>query len=196
MLLMAARKQTTLRQLWWMDVKAQRVWIEITRRESKDIGVDINNRSSEFLRQLQIAKKGDKVLHWNSRLGYFVGVSTIKDSKPIKIGTNKGLKLSGFIQFPEDTITLEQIRSQWKLVKEIHDKHFIYRQSLYFPFIPYGSWKSLRPRQTYIAIAPPELVNLLGSIYMQHSKPGLSKRWESFGLSKGSLPAIAKTRKN
>jgi len=183
---MAAIKQKAQRELWWKQAKAQRVWIEITRRPDKDIGVDINNRSTEFLKHLQIAKKGDKVLHWNSKRGCFVGISTIKDSKPRKFGTNMGLELSGFIPFPQDTLTLHQIRSQWKLVKEIHNEHFIYGQALYFPFIPYGSnsWKSLRPRLTYLAIAPPKLVNLLGGIYREHTKPNSSKKWESFGISR------------
>ena len=57
---MTAIKQKAQRELWWKQAKAQRVWIEITRRPDKDIGVDINNRSTEFLKHLQIAKKVTK----------------------------------------------------------------------------------------------------------------------------------------
>ena len=194
---MAAKEQKAQLEMWWKNPKAQRVWIEITRRPDADIGADINNDSTEFLKHLQIAKKGDKVLHWNSRRGHFVGVSTVKNSKPIKIGTNKGLELSNHIPFPEDNLNLEQIRNQWKLVKAIHDKHFIDRKTLYFPFMPYGApgWKKLRPRLAYLTIAPPELVNLLGAIYQASVKSKSSKKWKSFGISNEKLPTISKTRK-
>ena len=195
MSIMAAKKQDIQSELWWKQESTQRVWIEITRRPNDDIGADIRHNTSQVLKLLAIAKKGDKVIHWDSKRGCFVGISTISDSKPRKIGGDTGLLLSEFFQFPKETLTLDQIRDQWKLVKEIHDEYFIQGEPLYFPFAPYRSWKTLQPRLTYLAIAPLKLVNLLGAIYKQQAEPGLSRSWESFGMPKGSLPVIAKAKR-
>jgi len=194
---MVTKKQRPHTELWWKQEKAQRVWIEITRRPNDDIGVDIRHNTTQVLKLLKIAKKGDKVIHWDSKRGCFVGISTINDSKPRKIGEDMGLELSNFVQFPKGVLTLEQIRSQWKLIKEIHDEQVIQGQTLYFPFIPYGSskWKSLRPRLAYLALAPPKLVNLLGSIYKQRTELSSSRNWASFGIPTGPLPPITKAKK-
>lgn len=193
MWIVARTKQRTHYELWWKQENAQRVWIEITRRH--EIGRDINHNTTTALKLLKIMKKGDKVIHWNSRLGYFVGVSTIKDTKPKKIDNGIGRLLSDFTEFPAGTLTLEHIRSQWKLVKEIRDAEFIQGQALYFPFAPYGSrkWKSLRPMFGYLAIAPPELVNLFGTIYKQQADPELSRTWKSYGVPTGKLPTLPKS---
>ncbi len=192
---MASTMENIESEPWWKCDKAQRVWIEITRRPNDDIGADIRHNTTQVLKLLPVAKKGDKVMHWDSKRGCFVGVSTINDSKPRKIGYDMGLRLSNFIQFPKGTLTLEQIRDQWKLVREIHDEHFIQGQTLYFPFAPYRTWKTLIPRLTYLSIAPPKLVNLFGAIYMHHIEPQLSQTWESFGFSQKSLPIITKAKK-
>jgi hypothetical protein len=107
-----------------------------------------------------------------------------------------GLLLSDFTQFPKGILTLEQIREQWKLIKEIHDEFSVPGESLYFPFAPYGSdgWKALRPRLAYLAIAPPLLVDVLGAIYKQHAEPYTSQPWEAFKVSNGLLPKITKTK--
>ena len=184
-------------ELWWQRETAQRVWIEITRRPNDDIGVDLRHDTTQVLKLLKIVKKGDKVIHWDSKRGCFVGVSTVRDSKPRKIGADTGVLLSNFIQFPKAILTLEQIRSQWRLIKKIHDAEFIQGESLYFPLIPYGAdkWKSLRPRLAYLAIAPPELVNVFAAIYKQQFDPRLSPTWESYGIPTESLPSITKLKK-
>ena len=183
-------------ELWWREETAQRIWIEITRRPNDDIGSDIRHNTEQVRLLLEIAKKGDKVIHWDSKRGCFVGISTINDSKPRKIGDDMGLLLSDFTQFPKGILTLEQIREQWKLVKEIHEKFSVPGESLYFPFAPYGSggWKALRPRLAYLAIAPPSLVDVLGAIYKQHAEPSTSQPWEAFGVSTGLLPKITKAK--
>lgn len=183
-------------ELWWKQESAQRIWIEITRRPNDDIGLDIRHNTKQVRLLLQIAKKGDKVIHWDSKRGCFVGISTINDTKPRKIGDDMGLLLSDFTQFPKGILTLEQIREQWKLVKEIHEEFSVPGKSLYFPFAPYGSsgWKSLRPRLAYLAIAPPSLVDVLGAIYEQHAEPSTSQPWKAFGVSTGSLPKITKAK--
>ena len=194
--IMAGTKQVTHRELWWKQTNAQRVWIEITRRPNDDIGVDIRHNTKQVSNLLEIVKKGDKVIHWDSKRGCFVGVSTVRDTKPRKIGEDMGLMLTNFTQFPKEVLTLEQIRDQWKLVKEIHDEEFIQGQALYFPFAPYGSskWKSLRPRLAYLAIAPPKLVSVLGAIYKQQADPKLSRSWASFGFPAKTLPRLANSR--
>ena len=183
-------------ELWWREETAQRIWIEITRRPNDDIGSDIRHNTEQVRLLLEIAKKGDKVIHWDSKRGCFVGISTINDSKPRKIGDDLGLLLSDFTQFPKGILTLEQIREQWKLVKEIHEEFSVPGESLYFPFAPYGSsgWKALRPRLAYLAIAPPSLVDVLGAIYKQHAEPSTSQPWEAFGVSTGLLPKITKAK--
>lgn len=189
----SATKQQTKRKLWWKSESAQRVWIEITRRPNDDIGVDIRHNTTQVLKLLKLVKQGDKVIHWDSKRGCFVGVSTVSDTRPRKIGADTGVLLTNFIQFPREILTLEQIRAQWSYVKKIHDAECIEGQSLYFPFIPYGQnrWKSLRPRLTYLAIAPPTLVDTFAAIYQQQYDPKLSPTWASFGLPTESLPQIA-----
>lgn len=183
-------------ELWWRQETAQRVWIEITRRPNDDIGSDIRHNTKQVHLLLKIAKKGDKVIHWDSKRGCFVGVSTINDSKPRKIGGDSVLPLSGFTQFPKGILTLEQIREQWKRVRKTHEEHFIPGESLYFPFAPYGldGWKALRPRFAYLALAPPKLVDLFGAIYKQHAEPSTAQPWDTYGVSTGLLPRIAKTK--
>lgn len=191
---MPSAKQNTQRQLWWQNKAAQRVWIEITRRPNDDIGVDIRHNTTQVLRLLKLVKKGDKVIHWDSKRGCFVGISTVRDTRPRKIGADTGVLLSNFIQFPKEILTLEQIRAQHSRVKKIHDAEFIEGQALYFPFIPYGQnkWKTLRPRLAYLAIAPPALVDTFAAMYKQQFDPKLSPTWESFGLPTESLPQIVK----
>lgn len=181
-------------KLWWKQEIAQRTWIEITGRV--EIGSDIRHNKKQARQLLAIARKGDKVIHWDTNRKCFVGISIISDSKPRRIGNDIGLLLSDFRQFPKGNLTLEQIREQWKLVKEIHDECAVPGESLYFPFAPHssGGWKTLRPRQTYLAIAPPSLVNVLGAIYKQHAEPHTSPPWEAFELSTGFLPKITKAK--
>jgi hypothetical protein len=194
--IMTGAKQRTLRELWWKKANAQRVWIEITRRPNDDIGEDLRHNTRQVLNLLGIARKGDKVIHWDSKRGCFVGVSTVRDTQPRKMGGDMGLLLSGFIQFPKEVLTLEQIRGQWRLFKEIHDEEYVQGQALYFPFAPYGSkkWKSLRPRLAYLAIAPPKLVSVLGAIYKQQTDPELFESWESFGFPMAPLPRLANSQ--
>ena len=189
-----ARK--SINELWWKQETAQRIWIEITRRPNDDIGSDIRHNTKQVRLLLEIAKKGDKVIHWDSKRGCFVGISIINDSKPRKIGDDMGLLLSDFTQFPKGILTLKQIREQWKLVKEIYEEFSVPGESLYFPFAPYGSggWKALRPRLAYLAIAPPSLVDVLGAIYKQHAEPSTSQPWEAFKVSTGLLPKIIKVK--
>lgn len=183
-------------KLWWRQETAQRVWIEITRRPNDDIGSDIRHNTKQVHLLLKIAKKGDKVIHWDSKRGCFVGVSTINDSTPRKIGGDMGLVLSDFTQFPKGLLTLEQIRKQWKRVRKIHEEHFIAGESLYYPFAPYGpgGWKALRPRLAYLALAPPSLVDVLGAIYEQHAESSTAQPWDTYGVSTGLLPKIGKTK--
>ena len=194
---MVETRQQTQRELWWKRETAQRVWIEITRRPNDYIGVDIRHNTTQVLKLLKVIKKGDKVIHWDSKRGCFVGISTVSDNKLRKFGADTGVLLSDFVQFPKEILTLEQIRGQWSYIRKIHDAEFVQGQALYFPFIPYGSgkWKSLRPRLAYLAIAPPKLVNVLAAMYKQQSDPKLSQTWESFGLPTESLPHIAKGKK-
>jgi hypothetical protein len=188
--------ETPKSELWWREETAQRIWIEITRRPNDDIGSDIRHNTEQVRLLLKIAKKGDRVIHWDSKRGCFTGVSTIRDSKPRKIGADTGVLLSNFIQFPRAILTLEQIRIQWRLIKKIHDDELIQGHSLYFPLIPYGpnKWKSLRPRLAYLAIAPPGLVDVFAAIYKQEADPRLSPTWESYGLPTKSLPSITKPK--
>jgi len=43
-----------------------------------------------------------------------------------------GLELSSFIPFPQDTVTLKQIRRQWNLVREIYNELFAQGQASAF----------------------------------------------------------------
>ncbi len=166
------------------------IWVEITRRPNDDIGRDLNHdshsrRAYELLTQPQ---PGDKVLHWDSKRGQFVGVSTVK-SKHRDRGSNRSVALTDFIDFPKDALTLSDVRRHGPKLGKIRDGLDVGKGTSNFPFAPYGaaSWKNPRPALAYLTVAPPELVTLLGEIYEGGRMGDASvPSWTSFGFGKVS----------
>ena len=162
---------------WWDSSDSEVSWVEITRRPYEDIGSNlwVTNPNSVPKKLIDSPRKGSLVFHWDSSRGEFVGVSMLADrvSKSGKYGTS-GItsrggttwrrKLTMFDEFPTGLLTLENIRRHAPLVKKIHDSLLKeHGGPLYFPFAPYGAsgWKKLKPRQTYLAVCPIELKNLI-----------------------------------
>ena len=172
---------------WWRHLGVRPVWVEITRRPNDDIGTDLNHFNERTWPLLEEAKRGDRVLHWDSKRGCFVGCSEISDSKVDIKGEDHYRYLKNFSQFPISAISLQALRLNWTRIQKCHDDHSARvpkGSSLLFPFAPYAkTWKRLQPQLNYLTVAPPELAALLGSIYEAHRKGSkLYKSWSTLGL--------------
>ena len=182
---MVKRKVRQTNSAWWGRGDSNRVWVEITRREK--IGVDINHDSTSAIKLLKLAKKGERVIHWDSKSGCFVGTSIINDHKPYRAAGCATRKLTGFTPFPKDVVSLQKIQKQWKLIHKIYEDNIVAGQPLHFPFVKQINWKRLIPAYAYLAVAPPELIIVLGEIYEKNCKKGLPK-WNSYGFQKVKSP--------
>ena len=168
----------------------RKVWVEITRRPNDDIGLDLNHDSHsrhayELLSQPQ---PGDKVLHWDSKRGQFVGVSTVHLRHKDR-GTNRSVALSNFVDFSKDALTLSDVRRYGPQLGRIRKSLNVGSGPTNFPFAPYGAaaWKNPRPALAYLTVAPPALVTLLGEIYEGGRMGDASvPSWTSFGFEKVS----------
>lgn len=172
---------------WWHSLQIRPVWIEITRRPNDEIGIDLNHDNKRTFPLLADAERADFVLHWDSKRGCFVGCSRIADNRVAVRDGYHFRKVHNFVQFPENAISLDAIRSNWRRVQECYDIHKArvpHNSPSLFPFAKYdGSWKKLRPQLNYLTVASPELVGLIGGIYesFRRNSP-LFKSWQSLGL--------------
>ena len=176
-----------------LDSNALRVWVEITRRPNDDIGRDLNHdsHSRHAYGLLSQPQPGDKVLHWDSKRSQFVGVSTVQ-SRHRDRGTNRCVRLTNFVDFPKDALTLVDVRRHGPQLGRIRDGLNTGKAPTNFPFAPYGTagWKNPRPALAYLTVAPPALVTLLGEIY-EGGRTGDASvpSWTSFGFGK-VLPEV------
>jgi hypothetical protein len=174
-------------RFWWDILGIRPVWVEITRRPNDDIGVDINHDNKRTFPLLESARKGDFVLHWDSKRGCFVGRSRITDSAVYSKDGSRFRDLTDFVQFPETALTLDALRSNHakiRAAKERLEGQIAPRLSLLFPLAPYArTWARLQPQLNYLTAAPPELVVILGAIYEAHRKGSkLYRSWNDLGL--------------
>jgi hypothetical protein len=175
---------------WWESSRQRPVWVEITKRPNDDIGIDLNHSKDSPLAYelLGEPRPGDKVLHWDSKRGQFVGVSTVTGSAYTN-GTSRFVELNDFTGLPLGSLTLESIRKHGQALRRIRDSLSSTGKKPYFPFQPYGEpgWDLIRPALAYLTAAPQELVQLLGGIYEGHrdSSP-LMPSWKSLGLGSAS----------
>lgn len=131
---------------------------------------------------------GDKVLHWDSKDGQFVGVSTVHLRHKDR-GTNRSVALTNFVHFPKGALTLSDVRKYGPQLGRIHDGLNVGKGPKNFPFTKYGAaaWKNPRPALAYLTVAPPALVTLLGEIYEGGRMGDASvPSWTSFGFEKVS----------
>lgn len=183
---------------WWNDLNIRPVWVEITRRPNDDIGKDLNHEraSRKAYDLLAEPRPRDKVLHWDSKRGQFVGVSTVARYH-FDEGKTRWVPLKGFEGFPLDSLTLELIRSQGRQIGRIRESLSPAGQSTHYPFQPYGAegWGLLRPALAYLTAAPLELVALLGGIYTSSiPSSGPAPTWEDYGLGTPSRLGQSKNR--
>lgn len=187
-----ARRRNKVDRYWWDDRRVRPVWVEITRRPNDDIGVDLNHDNGRTFPLLEAARKGDRVLHWDSKRGCFVGCSQISDTRVDVRGESRFRYLTGFVQFSEGAITLDSLRRNYRSIREARAKlasQVRHNQSLLFPFAPYAkTWKRLQPQLNYLTAAPTELLAVLGAIYESHRKgSSLYCSWRSLGLGSASI---------
>jgi len=183
---MATPRVNTSR-FWWDTLGIRPIWVEITRRPNDEIGVDINHFNRRTFPLLESARKGDFVLHWDSKRGCFVGRSRIADTAVYSKDGSRVRDLTDFVQFPETALTLEALRSNHakiRAVKERLESRVASAVSLLFPLAPYaGTWARLQPQLNYLTVAPPELVAILGAIYEAHRKGSkLYRPWNDLGF--------------
>jgi len=182
-----ARRRRIVSRYWWDELGIRPVWVEITRRPNDDIGVDLNHFNKRTFPLLEAARKGDRVLHWDSKRGCFVGCSQIADSKVDAKSGSRFRYLSSFVQFPESALTLDALRRNHQRIrraKENLNAQLSDKKSLLFPFAKYAkTWKRLQPQLNYLTAAPPELVAILGAIYEAYRKgSSLYRSWGDLGL--------------
>lgn len=184
---MVAKQRKVARRYWWDELGTRPVWVEITRRPNDDIGVDLNHYNKRTFPLLEAARKGDQVLHWDSKRGCFVGCSQIADTKVDVKRKNRFRYLSDFVQFPETALTLESLRknaAKVRRAKQNLENQVSGKGSQFFPFAQYAkTWEKLQPQLNYLTAAPPELVAILGAIYEADRKgSSLYRSWEDLGL--------------
>ena len=176
---------------WWLRTGVRPVWVEITRRPMDEVGVDINHskqESPQAYRLLGEVRRGDRVLHWHCDEGSFVGTSKISTDKPSESkegGRNIRLhRCSDYVSFPSGELSLQALRLNGKRIGDIREKYVLGRSAVYYPFCRYrGDWAKLKPDQTYLAAAPPELVAVIGGIYEAFRRGSRAlKSWKSIGL--------------
>jgi hypothetical protein len=161
--------------------------VEITRRPNDDIGVDINHFNKRTFSLLESARKGDFVLHWDSKRGCFVGRSRIADTAVYSKDGSRFRDLTDFVQFPETALKLETLRHNHSKIRTAREKleaRVGSGMSLMFPLVPYAkTWERLQMQMYYLTAAPPELVMILGAIYEAHRKGSkLYRSWNDLGL--------------
>ena len=170
-----------MKKYWWETESSRIAWFEITRRPEEDIGTNlwVTNPNSIPWTLIHTPKKGAIVFHWDSTRGEIVGYSEVASSAATlgRFGTSSVTKrggktwrrpLTNYTAFPSGVFTLANFRRYSSEIKEIHDslrnKHGL---PVHFPFAKNGSsgWRKLKPRQTYLAVCPSRLENLIWLMY-------------------------------
>jgi hypothetical protein len=188
----------TKSQYWWNNSTERPIWIEITRRINDDIGIDLNHHGNPLAHKLLAEpQRGDRVIHWDSKRGAFVRVSTVADDAPHDKRDGRFRYLKDSIDLPAGVLTLENIREHWKAIKSSHDAVAHSTDKAYFPFAPYHGWHTLRPSLRYLNAAPQDLVSILGLIYSRHQNQYKWERnWSDYGFRPVKLSAsVASTLK-
>ena len=195
-----AKSRADHARFWWDTLGIRPVWVEITRRPNDDIGVDINHFNKRTFPLLESARKGDFVLHWDSKRGCFVGRSRIADTAVYSKDGSRFRDLTDFVQFPETALTLKALRSNHtkiRAAKQRLESRVAPGFSLLFPLAPYArKWARLQPQLNYLTVAPPELVAILGAIYEAHRKGSkLYRSWNDLGLGPTNVTVSVPTVK-
>jgi hypothetical protein len=173
---------------WWTEMNIRPVWVEITRRPGDEIGFDLNHekKSHHAYTMLSLPARGDRVLHWDSKRGEFVGTSIVA-GRHVDDGDRRTVPVQSFKGFPAGSLTLEAIRHFGPRIGEIREN--LGQAPFNYPFAPYGTegWKRPRPALAYLTAAPPELVKLLGGIYESgRSDDFATPSWKRLGLGNHS----------
>lgn len=190
--------KSSKKPFWWHTDSRRPVWIEITRRPNDDIGVDLNHHESSprAYELLGEPRKNDRVLHWDSKRGQFVGASIVQSEATRRNGSRFVL-LKDFIELPADSLTLEMIRLHGQELRKIRESIAADGSNPHFPFQPYGDqgWNLIRPALSYLTAAPAELVRVLGGIYeANRGLSPLTPSWNELGFT--SVSRVRKKSKS